>query len=105
MAYPFMKFPTFAEFIEKLRSAHNIVLKDLDETIIKDEAHLAIHYLEGVVDGKEVRCVIDIVDFAERVTPSVLRSVCARFGGLNQESFASTEATTVDDTSGEQAQS
>lgn len=103
MAYPFIKFPTFAEFIDKLRIVHNIVLKDLDEPVIKDDTtHITIHYLEGVVGGKQVRCVIDIVDFAERVTPAVLRSVCARFGGLSEESFASGETTTVDDTGDEQ---
>jgi hypothetical protein len=98
VAYPFIRFPKFADFIEDLRAEHQIDLKDLDEPLVKDETtHIAVHYLEGNVDGKTVRYVIDVLDFDERITPSVLRSICARFK-LEAESFHSGEARVAEET-------
>lgn len=93
MAFPFIKFPTFAEFIERLRDEHNILFKDLDGAIAKEgSAPISIHFLEGTSDGKTIQCVVDIQDYDDRITPSMHRSICARFG-LNQECLGAREAT------------
>ncbi len=87
MAYPLIKFPTFAEFIGKLRDKRGIELNDLDGDLSKNgEPSISIHYLQGEVNGKTIRCVVDIQDYDAPVAPSLHRSICARFE-LDQEEF------------------
>ena len=93
MAYPMIKFPTFAEFIEKWRDKCGIEFKDFDGEMAQEgDQPLSIHFLEGEVNGTTVRCVVDIQDYDARVAPSVHRSICARFK-LDQEQFGSDEST------------
>ncbi len=87
MAYPFVKFPTFQEFVNQLCGEFQCELKTMDgELIGPDGEQHSVHYLERTVDGKTVRCAFHMDDPEARVMQSQLRSICARLA-VPVESF------------------
>lgn len=81
MAYPFIQLPTFHEFIARLTSEEfGCTFKTATNpmTDADGESH-GIHYLEREVAGDTATYVLHIEDFQEHLTPSLVRSVCARF--------------------------
>lgn len=74
MAYPFAQMPTWGDFRDRLVSQHGCSLK----TIQVDGADLP--YLECNANGKVFVAVAQNLPDDQRLTPSVIRSVCARLG-------------------------
>jgi hypothetical protein len=80
MTYPFVQLPTFAEFIGRLTSKEfgcSFETVDNPMTDGYGECH-SIHFLRRLIDGEERTYAIYIEDFGERISFSLLRSVCAR---------------------------
>ncbi len=84
MAYPFVQFPTWSEFIGRLTSNEFGCEYDTVEgpmVVDGDENQcISIHFLKRTVDGELCTYAVFIHDYEARVAPSVLRSVCDRLG-------------------------
>ena len=78
MAYPFVPMPSFAEFRGRLHSEFNAEYKQLDFQITDPEGvDHDVFYFERTVRGVSYYAAIELPD-ETILTPSVLRSVCAR---------------------------
>jgi hypothetical protein len=91
MAYPFVQLPTFGEFIGRLTSNEYKCSFETDTFPMTDgdgDTH-SIHYLKREVDGETIKCVIEIEDFDQRLSFTLLRSVCARLK-INVKDFGLT---------------
>lgn len=79
MAYPFVQLPTFEEFIGRLTSPEfKCTFETMPSPMETAEESISLHFLKRNADGVDHTYAIYIADFGERVTFSVLRSVCAR---------------------------
>lgn len=73
MAYPFTPLPKFTDFKKQLK-------KDFDcqFQIDNDGTPFPIQFFERIVDGKKIKCAVNFKNENGVLTPSVLRSICAR---------------------------
>lgn len=75
MAYPFGQMPTWRELRDELVAKHGCTLN----AVRVDGAELP--YVERVADGKTFTAVMQgALQDDQRLTPSVIRSMCARLG-------------------------
>ena len=80
MAYPFVQLPTFDEFIGRLTSKEfGCTFETVEDPMMdgKGECH-SIHFLQRFVGGEKLTYAIYIEDFGDRLSFSLLRSICAR---------------------------
>ena len=80
MAYPFVQLPTFEEFIARVTSKEfGCTFETVESPMIHDETDaISIHFLKRIVNGDARNYVIYHSDFQDRMTFSVLRSICER---------------------------
>lgn len=74
MAYPFAQMPTWGDFRGRLVSKHGCT-----QRIIKVDG-VDLPYFERSADGKTHVAVAQALPDERRLTPSVIRSICARLG-------------------------
>lgn len=80
MAYPMMKWPTFAEFRQRLEAEFNCKYRELPVKLtINGGVPEPIRYFEREVEGEKRRFSIWYPD-DERIAPHVIRAVCRRLG-------------------------
>jgi hypothetical protein len=72
--YPMIPFPTFAEFRGRLEREYGCTYQELPSSV---GAPFPVRYLEREVDGKTIRCTVDIEE-GTRLTPHLLRFFCRR---------------------------
>jgi hypothetical protein len=78
VAYPFVKFPSFREFRKILQDEFACEYKKLDGVLVDpDGSDHEIFYFQRVVGKKTFLAPVDLTDDTI-LTPSVLRSICAR---------------------------
>lgn len=78
MAYPFMPFPTFADFKARLETEFGCRFVIGDDLCDGDGDSQPITYFEREVDGKVVRCVVSVAGEETRVATLFIRNVCKR---------------------------
>lgn len=76
MAYPFTQIPTFLELKDRLVSEYDCAISELEEQVNGDDH--TIFYVERSINGTTKKCVIDKLDDSERITYSVIRTICTR---------------------------
>ena len=76
MAYPMAPMPTFEEFLRQLMERYEIPL--VDYGAVPNLGH--IRYVEKTIGGRIVSFALQEFQPNERVTPNLIRAVCARFG-------------------------
>ena len=78
MAYPFVKFPSFGEFRKILEDEFACEYKKLDGVLVDPDGNdHEVFYFERVIGKKTLFAPVDM-DNDTILTPSVLRSICAR---------------------------
>jgi hypothetical protein len=78
VAYPFIKYPSFAEFREILEKEFDCKFRQLDGVLVDPDGNEhEVRYFQRQVSKRLLLCPIDLSDDTI-LTPSVLRSTCAR---------------------------
>lgn len=77
MGYPFVQFPTFREFRERLENEYNCSFESLERTINNGEI-ITIFFFVRIIGDRQLRCSIQNFNDDDRIKPSVLRSICER---------------------------
>ena len=78
MAYPFVRALTFDEFAQELATNFGCVLRESRGVLSRanGEPPERVRYFERQYNGKVLQCAV--VPSGDRLTPSVVRSICAR---------------------------
>ena len=79
MAYPFTRLPTFYEFCQILEGKFGCRYQTLSDANLTDKQgnRHDIKYLERVINGETIECVVVLSD-KETLLPSMVRNICSR---------------------------
>ncbi len=84
MAYPFIKWPTLKEFVDKAKREFGAKETTVSGTLIGPRGPVTVVALE-----REGKCAVLPDDDGQRLTPTMLRSLCNRLG-MSLEPFGFT---------------
>lgn len=75
MAYPFIQWPTLKQFVDKAKGSHGAKEVGIKGALVGPRGPVAVMALE-----REGKCAVLPDDDGQRLSPTVLRSLCNRLG-------------------------